>query len=76
MINTVIREVSLYRRGFTVTSEGVMHLEKGTNSVRIAGLLNGTNEDTVKLFVTGKLSVRYQGGETRIITERKTFLYS
>ena len=56
MINTVIREVSLYRRGFTVTSEGVMHLEKGTNSVRIAGLLNGTNEDTVKLFVTGKLS--------------------
>ena len=56
MINTVIREVSLYRRGFTVTSEGVMHLEKGTNSVRIAGLLNSTNEDTVKLFVTGKLS--------------------
>ena len=56
MINTVIREISLYRRGFTVTSEGVMHLEKGTNSVRIAGLLNGTNEDTVKLFVTGKLS--------------------
>ena len=56
MINTVIRDISLYRRGFTVTSEGVMHLEKGTNSVRIAGLLNGTNEDTVKLFVTGKLS--------------------
>ncbi|MBR6957089.1 MAG: hypothetical protein IKH73_01430, partial [Erysipelotrichaceae bacterium] len=56
MINTVIREVSLYRRGFTVTSEGVMHLEKGTNSVRIAGLLNGTNEDTVTLFVTEKLS--------------------
>ena len=56
MINTVIKEVQMYRKGFTVTADGVMPLEKGKNVVRIAGLLKGVNEETVKLYVTDKVS--------------------
>ena len=56
MINTLLKDVQLYRNGCVITRKGVAHLKPGTQSVRIGGLSSGTSQDTVRLSVPEKVS--------------------
>ena len=56
MVNTLLKDVQLYRNGCVITRAGTVHLCPGTQSVKIGGLANGTVADTVRLSVPEKVS--------------------
>ena len=48
--NTVIQEVQVYRQGAEITRKGTISLEEGRNRVRIAGLSENSDANSLKLF--------------------------
>ncbi|MCR4951306.1 MAG: mucoidy inhibitor MuiA family protein [Solobacterium sp.] len=48
-IETIIRKVSLYRSGCTLTREGGVSLSAGTQACRIEGLTSGASTDSVRI---------------------------
>ncbi|MBQ6490210.1 MAG: mucoidy inhibitor MuiA family protein [Solobacterium sp.] len=64
-IQTTVSAVQVYRRGAEITRKGSVVLEQGTNTLRILGLSNGSDTDTVKLFFpagTGLSDIRFSYG--------------
>lgn len=61
-IQTTVSSVQVYRRGAEITRKGRVVLEQGTNTIRIQGLSNSSDMDTVKLFFpagTGLSDIRF-----------------
>ena len=51
MISSTVKAVRFYRRGFAVEAEGQMKLEKGRQTVRIADIVSGIDDSTIRLFL-------------------------
>ncbi len=54
--NTAIKEVQVYRHGAEITRKGTITLEEGRNRVRIAGLSENADANTLKLFFPESVS--------------------
>ncbi len=46
---TIVKEVSVYRNGCTVSRKGIIHLMPGENNVQISGLTSSAYTDTMQL---------------------------